>query len=187
MPDSELRYTDYSLAEAAILSQRWLSAEPWSDVLTRPAVVTARVEPPQPTRVVIRKMGAEVSVEFHAGGPLPPSFVKSVEGVVDLLSLPEGWNSYSARPIGTQNAIRAIQLLGELLGSETPPPVVVPTVRGGIQLEWHTRGVNIEIYVESPENVSFFAEEVGSGESCEEPLAGHEPELSFWLQRISGE
>lgn len=189
MPDAvTLRDTDYSLAEAAILAQPWLSTSTLPDVLARPAVVTGAMEHPAPAlrKVIIRKRGPEVSVEIQASGPMPRSFLKSVEGVVDLLRLPAGWNSYSAKPIGSQNAIRAIRLLAEFLGPETPPPVAVPTVRGGIQLEWHTRGVNIEVYVDSPESVGFFAEHAGSGEGSEAPLAGHEQELRLWLQCISG-
>ncbi len=36
---------------------------------------------------------------------------KNVEEVVDLLNLPAGWNSYSAKPIAPRNAIRTIRLL----------------------------------------------------------------------------
>jgi hypothetical protein len=189
MPDAvSLRDTDYSLAEAAILAQPWLSTLTLADVLARPAVVTAAVEQPAPTlrKVMIRKRGSEVSVEIQVSGPMPRSFLKSVEGVVDLLRLPAGWNSYSAKPIEPRNAIRAIRLLAEFLGPETPPPVAVPTVRGGIQLEWHTKGVNIEVYVDSPESDGFFAEYAGSGEGSEAPVAGHEHELRLWVQRISG-
>ena len=183
-----LRDTGYSLAEAAILSQPWISTATSPDVLAGPAVVTEAVQPPAPAlrKVLIRKRGPHVSAEIQAGGPLPRSFLKSVEGVVELLSLPAGWNSYSAEPIAPQNAIAAIRLLAELLGPGTPAPVVVPTVRGGIQLEWHTNGIDIEIYIDSPEDIRFFAEEVGSGQTCEEPLAGHEHTLKLWVQRVSG-
>ena len=179
---------EYGLAEAAVLSEGWLSATTLPDVLARPAVVTAAVEQPAPVlpKVVIRKRGPELLVEVHANHPMPQAFLKSVEAVADLLNLPPGWNSYSAQPIAPQNAVRAIRLLAEFLGPETPPPAAVPTVRGGIQLEWHTKCANVEIYIESPDNVRFFAEEVGSDESCEEPLPGHERELRSWLQRLSG-
>ena len=112
------------------------------------------------------------------------AFLKSVEAVTDLLSLPPGWNSYSAQPIAPQNAARAIQLLAEFLGPETPLPAVIPMVRGGIQLEWHTKRANVEIYIESPNNVSFFAEKVGSGKSSEGSLPGHEHELRLWLTYV---
>ncbi len=52
-------------------------------------------------------------------------------------------------------------------------------------MEWHTGGANIEIYIESPASVSFFAERVGSGDSVEESLPGHESELKQWLESIS--
>ena len=125
-------------------------------------------------------------VEVHANHSMSLTFRKSVRAVADLLSLPPGWNSYSAKPIAAQNAIRAIRLLGEFLEPHTPPPTVVPTVRGGIQLEWHSSGVNVEVYIQSPNDVSFFAEEVGSGDSSDVPLSGREHELRSWLQRLSG-
>ena len=189
MPDAvTLREDGYSLAEAAILSEPWLSASTLPDVLARPAVITGSFDPGGPalTMVVIRKSGQEISAEIHPGRAMPRSFVNTVEAILDLLTLPAGWNSYSAKPIALRTAVRAIRLLAELLGPDTPQGAVVPTVRGGIQLEWHTKGVNIEVYVESSDEVSFFAEDIGGGETVEEPLAGHEDELRSWLQRISG-
>ncbi len=38
--------------------------------------------------------------------------------------------------------------------SETPRPSVVPTSHGGIQLEWHTRGIDLEVGVAEPEQVT---------------------------------
>jgi len=179
---------EYSLVEAAILSQTWLSGASLPDVLARPALVTAPagsgVRPLQ--RVVIRKRGSGFSVEIQASNQTPRCFLKSVEEIVNLLALSPGWNSYSAKPIGQQSVVAAIKLLAEFLELESPSPVVVPTVQGGIQLEWHTKGINLEVYVDSPGKISFFAEEIRSGESSEKILAGHEPELRSWIQRISG-
>jgi hypothetical protein len=64
-------------------------------------------------------------------------------------------------------------------------PIVVPRVRGGIQIEWHTAAGDIEIYIDSPDQVSFFAEHVASGESTDAPLAGNEEALRAWVKRIS--
>jgi hypothetical protein len=184
-----LRDDEYGLAEAAILSERWLSPTTLPDVLARPTIVTGAVEQPAPglRRVVIRRRGPALGFEVRASGPMSPTFQKSVEVVVDLLNLAPGWNSYAAKPISHENARRAIRLLDEFLKPDTPPPLVVPTVRGGIQVEWHTRGANVEIYIESPNAVSFFAEEAGSsGESSDVTLFGHEHELRLWVQRLAG-
>jgi hypothetical protein len=67
----------------------------------------------------------------------------------------------------------------------TPTPTVVPTTRGGIQLEWHTHGLDIEIYIYAPNNVRFFAEHHGSGQSVEASLVGQEHILKSWIDRIS--
>jgi len=184
MPDAmTLLDTGYGLAEAAILSRPWLSTSTLPDVLARPAVVNIAVEPPA-QKVIIRKQ--ELRVEIYPTGQMSRRFLKCVEGVVDLLGLPPGWNSYSAKPIAARNAVRAIQVLADLMNAETPPPAVVPRVQGGIQLEWHTKEIDIEVYIDSPEEVSFIAEHAGSGESIEAPLAGHEHELKVWLQRVAG-
>jgi hypothetical protein len=150
--------------------------------------MTAAAEQLEPVRrrVLIRRPGPALPFEVHANRPMSPTFQKSVEAVADLLNLPPGWNSYSAKPIARENARRAIRLLDEFLKSDTPPPSIVPTVRGGIQLEWHTRGVNVEIYIEFPNDVTFFAEDTGSNKSSDAPLSGHEHELMSWLQRLSG-
>lgn len=177
----------YSLSETTVLPEPGLSGATSPDALVRQAI-TPEGESSLVSaicRIVIRTGGLRPSVEVQARGPLPRSFRRSVEKVVDLLALPTGWNSYSARPIAPQNVVTAIRLLAELLDFRTVSPVVVPTVRGGIQLEWHTERGDIEIYIRSPENVTFFAEDLESGESVESPVTGHEHELKRWVERIS--
>lgn len=101
-----------------------------------------------------------------------------------MLRLPGGWNSYAAKPVAIQNAVLAIHVLAQFLTIDTPAALVVPTVHGGVQLEWHTNGVDLEIYVESSKEVTFFAERVGSEESFEGALLSNERELASWLERL---
>jgi hypothetical protein len=180
--------TEYSLAEKAILSEGLPSASTLPDVLARPVVIAATAEPTQPIlqKVAIRKRGSEILVEVRASVPLPRPFIKGLEGIAALLTLLPGWNSYSAKPIAPENAIRAIRLVWDILQPGIPAPMAVPRVRGGIQLEWHTESGDIEIYIDSPGQVTFFAEHAESGENIEAPLAGHEDALKAWVQRISG-
>lgn len=181
--------SDYGLAEAAILSQRLLSATTLPDVLARPAIVTAAVAQPSPAlrRVVIKRRGLDLHVKVYADQPMSSALSTSVEAVADLLSLPKGWNSYAAKPIAPQNVVRAIRLLVELLVvPQTPAPAVVPRVQGGIQFEWHTKSIDVEVYIDSPGEVSFFAEDAESGQSVEGTLPGQEHVLKAWVQRISG-
>src|SRR5437870_3472186 len=90
-------------------------------------------------------------------GPQPEWLVKTDRALQELLALPQNWNSYGARAIQPDVVRAASDLLRNVAQNDTPPPAVVPTVHGGVQLEWHTRGVVLEIEIESPEqwHVSF--------------------------------
>jgi hypothetical protein len=114
-------------------------------------------------------------------------YVQTVSRLIDLLQLPNGWNSYNARPISRDNVTFAVNLLGRLMRKGTPVPNVVPRVRGGVQLEWHTKGINIEIDIDSPNKISFFAEEVGNDQNSfeEENLEAGERGLTTWIERLS--
>jgi hypothetical protein len=153
--------TQYSLAGAAILSQ-------------------AAVEQPtgSPRRISIRRL--------ERTGSWPQSFVKSTEAVVELLKLPAGWNSYAAKVIAPQNAVQAIRFLADFVGPDTPQPAVVPRVQGGIQIEWHTMDIDIEVYIDAPGKIRWFAERAQAGETIEGPLAGHEAALKALLRQVSG-
>jgi len=61
--------------------------------------------------------------------------------------------------------------------NDVSAPSVVPETAGGIQLEWHTGAVDIEIYIDASNQFRFFAEDAGSRQRCEVALAGHEDDL----------
>ena len=74
------------------------------------------------------------------------------EGIITklvlLLGLKEGWDSYDASQIQPRAIEKAIELLlSSPRGHETPSPQVVPTSEGGLQLEWHEAGADLEIMV----------------------------------------
>jgi hypothetical protein len=114
----------------------------------------------------------------------PHGFIVAVQRMIELLELPPGWNSYNARPIRKENVNLAINLLGRTMRADTPVPTVVPMVRGGVQLEWHTGGINLEISIYSPNEASFFAENVHNrSESIEGDL--NLALLRPWIGRLS--
>jgi hypothetical protein len=107
---------------------------------------------------------------------------ETVKTFIELLELPAGWNSYSAEQIRKENVNAAIGLLGRIMRAGTPAPIVVPTVRGGVQLEWHTNGINLEIAIDSPNDISFFGEDIRTSEV---PENLDESSLAQWIDRIS--
>lgn len=179
---------EYGSHEAAILSTGRISpaSDPNVCAGTGAVLSTYRLHRPSRPQVLCGLANWVVRVN-NAPLPLPISFLPSVNALLSLLSLQPGWNSYSAKQIQPRNVEAAIKFLGAALALDTPPPIVVPRVQGNIQLEWHTEQVDIEVYIDSPSSVRFFAEDATDGEVAEAPLVGHEEELKNWLKRLSSD
>ncbi len=64
-------------------------------------------------------------------------------------------------------------------------PSAVPTVRGGLQLEWHRQGVDVEIEFGVDDSASAYAKERGTGAALEGPVVGYENTIRQWLKRAS--
>ena len=84
-----------------------------------------------------------------------------------LLALPMNWDSYGASPINSECVSYALQLLRSTMKADTPAPAVVPTCAGGIQIEWHTRGIDLEIEIRSPGRSSVSYEDHRDGATWE--------------------
>jgi hypothetical protein len=80
---------------------------------------------------------------------------KALQGFLDL---PVNWDSYGARRIDPYIVTTGIQLLNDYIPQDSPPPHVVPTSRGGVQIEWHTQGIDLEIEVVSSDRLQIFYE-----------------------------
>ncbi len=98
----------------------------------------------------------------------PPGWLKpTFERLGRLLEMPANWDSYGAVPIDPYRVLAALNLLVLLMRDDTPAPAVVPTSRGGTQLEWHTRGIDLEIEALSGHRLVVFFEDSSSGEEWE--------------------
>ena len=100
--------------------------------------------------VSLQDLGRSIPATF------PPWLGEATEAIRDLAALPPNWDSYGATPVAPEVAARAAELLIGLVQPETPRPAVVPTVRGGVQIEWHVQGVDLEIDVLSSEQLRRF-------------------------------
>ena len=80
-------------------------------------------------------------------GQEPAWAVPTLNALGETLALPANWDSYGARRVDLASAASAGQTLCLVMRSDTIAPMVVPTVQGGVQLEWHTHGIDLEIDV----------------------------------------
>jgi hypothetical protein len=69
----------------------------------------------------------------------------TVNSVIRALSLPRGWDTYDALPISHRSAEGALTFLATVIDPDSAPPAVVPLADGGVQVEWHRGGLDVEI------------------------------------------
>lgn len=75
----------------------------------------------------------------------PPWWDKFLEKLRKLAELPQGWDSYGSDPISPSCIQKVIETLPKFVVEETPMPSAVPCSDGAVQIEWHTRGMEVEI------------------------------------------
>lgn len=115
----------------------------------------------------------------------PRWFRATAQNLIDLLELPENWDSYGAPLIDRNIVSYVLQLLYEMMRDDTPPPAVVPTNRGGVQLEWHTRGIDLEIEIQAPGHIVVSYEDNRSRDEWEAELTADLTRLSDALSELS--
>lgn len=165
------------LADDAVLGQlsaAWTLGSP--DALARASVRTQQGAPLRPPRrLAIRACRRE----------LPEQLLRALDRAIELLQLPKGWNSHGAEPVSDAAFEQTVEFLTIYVVEGVAGPVLVPTVLGGMQLEWHPQGVDIEVEVRPDGLVSWCAEDRRTGEEFKAPLAGQEEMIRAWLRRAS--
>ena len=103
-----------------------------------------------------------------AGRHSAPSWLSAVADQLNaLVSLGQNWDSYGAPPLDSRLLVSAVFLLDRTMGLETPAPAVVPLSVGGVQLEWHQQGIDIEVEVTALHRFLVFFRDRVRGEEWE--------------------
>jgi hypothetical protein len=104
------------------------------------------------------------------------------QNIAELLDLSDNWDSYGAVAIRPEYAASALGLLQSIMDSEIVAPSIVPTNLGGIQIEWHAGGIDLEIEVESTSRINVWYEDNRTGLSWEDELSS---DLSKLAQAVA--
>src|SRR6266704_3543883 len=72
----------------------------------------------------------------------------------------------SRRPPHDDVIITALDLIARLLSYDSTPPAIVPTSEGGVQLEWHRDGHELEIRVRANGEISAFRFDEAAGQGA---------------------
>ena len=128
-----------------------------------PTTNVVEAEPDASNRVWHTSRVANVPVIFtvHLRAPknVPIWLGRVVDRLGHITRLPANWDSYGARPIAVAAIKSALELLGEIMSDDLPSPDIVPTVSGGIQIEWHIVGIDLELEVSAEGKRAIFFED----------------------------
>lgn len=71
----------------------------------------------------------------------------------------EGWDGYSAKRVSYEACMFAINILNNIMRPSTPCPQVVPTSSGSVQIEWHEKGIDLEVRVSGAYKCDLYCED----------------------------
>ncbi len=111
---------------------------------------------------------------------------QAADRLVELLQLPSGWDGHQADRVSRTIVDYACNLIPRLVGSGVPPPFIAPLAFGGLQIEWHRKGWDLEIEIHAPGKLYVYCREVATGAEWERELTDDLTELLPKLDLIRG-
>jgi hypothetical protein len=125
-------------------------------------------------------VAVQSSANVWSDRSLPPWIDPLIERLESVLTLEAGWDGAQASTITNDALAATLSVLEETMAWDTITPAVVPVTDGGVQLEWHCAGVDLEVYIDAEGRVSAWCRE-GSREWEEDfyPRARLRKELSL--------
>ncbi len=113
-----------------------------------------------------------------------PAWIAPVAAAIERVAcLPDNWNSYVALRLQEQAACNGLMLLSRMMSDNTPVPSVHPTADGGIQFEWNTPRMAIEVEVTPEGKALALVEDLSSGEEWEADVTNDNGRLREAISR----
>jgi hypothetical protein len=140
---------------------------------------------PEVARVsVTTRPDARRSASYTLEPALPAWLKPTIQSFMGLLQLPQNWDGYGAVQVREQIAQQALMVLVEVMDNDAPAPSVVPLSNGGVQLEWHRRGRNLEIEFPADEAPGFYYYEDGSEFEGEGQVSRNYDRIQTYLSKL---
>ena len=157
--------------------------EPQNTSTVSPTLLSLVSYRPTPRRFVLPFLDSKL--ELTCEGPMPAWLPAIVAKLDELATLPPNWNSYHAAPVKRSCLLASVQLLLAMMRDNSPTPAVVPTNRGTVLLEWHKRGIDLEIDVLGPERFHVVAEDASRGIEWESDVGADLTEIVQFIELLS--
>lgn len=102
-----------------------------------------------------------------------------------LVSLPEGWDGHGGRAVSVSTALFALHILFETLDRSRPSPQILPLSYGGLQIEWHEQGIDLEVEIIGSNEILVTFEDHVMGDSDQFSLSTDLSRLSNLLSLLT--
>lgn len=102
----------------------------------------------------------------------PAWLAEVLRTLLKFTALPEHWDSYSGSPLRWDVGMFALNVLSSIMQSQTPAPHLVPSSDGSLQIEWHQKGMDLELYITAPYCCEMSFHDHRTGVSGSEELTG---------------
>lgn len=119
--------------------------------------------------------------------PKLPSWAESlVRRANELMQLENGWDGQGALKLEVCRAYASLDVLTRTTSADAPEPSLVPTVNRGLQIEWHTCGIDLEFEVR-PWGLCVYGEDLTGAlpDLDEEGTPEAFPYLRTWIQHLT--
>jgi hypothetical protein len=107
------------------------------------------------------------------------------ERLRELGRLSVGWDGHGGSPVRGAVASFALAVLTAIMRPGIPRPSIMPLSDGGVQIEWHCRGWDIEVSITDAVYYQAWAREIETGAEEETPVTRDLSFLGLYLSRIA--
>ena len=105
--------------------------------------------------------------------------------LLQLGNLQTGWDGHYGKPLDEGISTMAAALLERFESWRAPMPAIMPLSDGGVQIEWHRKGWDIEIEMVSKGEINVFAHDILNGVEDNFLLSDDVDRVKSILKKIS--
>jgi hypothetical protein len=139
-------------------------------VVERKAVIERA---PAPARSVTTQTGGPEIFTLTISQTPSDWFGGALTRISELTGLPEDWDGYGAHRVDAKWVAEAILFLTQIAHPGIAEPSIVPLADGGLQIEWHRAGLDVEVALSRDDPVIYVSDQE-TGEQTEHAVSATE-------------
>jgi hypothetical protein len=145
------------------------------------------VESPEPTSATTPGAWTDQRRPAVAFGARSESLSDQLsDRLAQLAQFRAGWDGHRASPVSRTIIYYACNLIPRIVSTGVPVPFIAPLPFGGMQLEWHRNGWDLEIEIHAPDRLYVYTRELATGRESEMNLRDDLSGLAQVLTAIRG-